>query len=417
MIEQSENDDKISKIIDNFTVCKGFVTRWLLDWRIMIVLFVLIVILFGVLSSQENWDPFGVYIAISGIITIFIVALLAHSTFGKMPLTFKRVWDRNIISLNGNKEATKNEYIKFLKNLENGLNSDWKMPLGFLVALLIFLGFCYKLSLYESSFFIVLCVFLYLSDGNILSKWNKKIRTIFAFIPVFIIFVILIKDPAAPLANLIGFFYMLFFVFCLYVGGVIIFKLGITARYIRKLTTFDLNIQPLHPDNCGGLKPIGNLCFYNAFTLIPATFWLAIWSLSWGHYCPQYFPNYSAIGLVILIGLVIFVIGVMFSFFYPLYVIHKSMVDKKIDHMKAVNEIANKIDTTLKSITKNVKNLDKDKGDKFLADIKYLKDVYNITEKFPVWPFDIKIKIKFASSIIIPTIIAISQLISILLGK
>lgn len=235
-----------------------------------------------------------------------------------------------------------------------------------------------------------------------MSKWNKKIRIVFAFIPVLIIFVILIKNPA----YLIRFFYMLFFVFYLYLGGIIIFKMWMIARYIRKLTTkFDLNIQPLHPDNCGGLKPIGDLCFCNAFTLIPATFWLAIWSLYWR---PYYGPQ-----LYCAIGLVIFVIGIMFSFFYPLYMIHKTMVKKKVTHMKAVDEIANKIDTILKSITKNVRNLDKDKGDKFLTDIEYLKDVYNITEKFPVWPFDIKIKIKFASSIIIPTIIAISQLISI----
>ena len=138
MIQQSENDDKISKIIDNFTVCKGFVTRWLLDWRIIIVLSIISVILFRVLSYQENWDLWGGYMAISGIITISIVALLAHSTFGKIPLTFKRVWDRNIISLNGNKEAAKNEYIEFLKDLENGLNNDWKMLLGFLTALLFF---------------------------------------------------------------------------------------------------------------------------------------------------------------------------------------------------------------------------------------------------------------------------------------
>ncbi|NQE06789.1 hypothetical protein C5S32_13035 [ANME-1 cluster archaeon GoMg1] len=142
---------------------------------------------------------------------------------------------------------------------------------------------------------------------------------------------------------------------------------------------------------------------YNVFTLIPATFWLAIWSLYWRYYG----PNYCAIGFVI------FVIGIMFSFFYPLYMIHKTMVKKKVAHMKAVDEIANKIDTILKSITKNVKNLDKDNGDKFLTDIKYLKDIYNETGKFPVWPIDIKIKIKFASSIIIPTIIAISKLISI----
>ncbi|MCK4454648.1 hypothetical protein KAU51_04900 [Candidatus Parcubacteria bacterium] len=186
--------------------------------------------------------------------------------------------------------------------------------------------------------------------------------------------------------------------------------------YIRKLTTkFDLNIQPLHPDNCGGLKPLGDLCFYNVFTLIPATIWIAIWSLLWSKYWIYYgqenIPNYAAIGLVI------FLIGIIFSFFYPLYVIHKSMIKKKVAHMKAVDEITNKINTTLKSITKNVKNLDKDKGDKFLTDIKYLKDIYNETEKFPVWPIDIKIKIKFASSIIIPTIIAISQLISILFGQ
>ena len=36
----------------------------------------------------------------------------------------------------------------------------------------------------------------------------------------------------------------------------------ISGRYVRKLLrAFQLSIQPFHPDQCGGLKLLGNFCF------------------------------------------------------------------------------------------------------------------------------------------------------------
>jgi hypothetical protein len=48
----------------------------------------------------------------------------------------------------------------------------------------------------------------------------------------------------------------------MYYLGIIAWTLFISGRYITKLIQmFALKIEPLHPDKCGGLKVLGNLCF------------------------------------------------------------------------------------------------------------------------------------------------------------
>jgi hypothetical protein len=48
----------------------------------------------------------------------------------------------------------------------------------------------------------------------------------------------------------------------LYAIGIMLWVMYILGWYVRKLVrTFELNIQPFHPDQCGGLKLLGNFCF------------------------------------------------------------------------------------------------------------------------------------------------------------
>jgi|SRR5579884_1688626 len=48
----------------------------------------------------------------------------------------------------------------------------------------------------------------------------------------------------------------------LFVIGIVMWVMYISGWYVRKLVrTFEFSIQPFHPDQCGGLKGLGNFCF------------------------------------------------------------------------------------------------------------------------------------------------------------
>ena len=48
----------------------------------------------------------------------------------------------------------------------------------------------------------------------------------------------------------------------LYCLGIVTWVLYISGWHVRKLArAFEFSIQPFHPDQCGGLKPLGNFCF------------------------------------------------------------------------------------------------------------------------------------------------------------
>ena len=54
----------------------------------------------------------------------------------------------------------------------------------------------------------------------------------------------------------------LFYLGGLYCIGIITWTVFISGWYVRKLVrVFELRIQPFHPDQCGGLKLLGNYCF------------------------------------------------------------------------------------------------------------------------------------------------------------
>jgi hypothetical protein len=104
---------------------------------------------------------------------------------------------------------------------------------------------------------------------------------------------------------------------------------------------FELAIQEGHPDHCGGLEPLGNVCLWNALIIAMAGLflggWLAIGPLTTERdtalfYAPIYRPL-----LVVPIGLS------FINFFLPLWSIHRIMVTKKAEIQHRLEELAQSI--------------------------------------------------------------------------
>ena len=127
--------------------------------------------------------------------------------------------------------------------------------------------------------------------------------------------------------------------FCILPGGVILgYFLGasswtmlVTGFYLRMVTTrFDLIIEPGHPDNCGGLRPLGRFCFSMALPILVGVVFFAMYGIG-GSLYPALLPGISdTIRLGAAAGLLVFDVPLAaLAFFFPLWGIHREMVRQK----------------------------------------------------------------------------------------
>lgn len=131
----------------------------------------------------------------------------------------------------------------------------------------------------------------------------------------------------------------LLLLFCILPGGIILgYFLGVsswtmlvTGFYLGVVTNrFDLHIEPGHPDNCGGLRPLGRFCFSMALPILVGVVFFAIYGIG-GNLYPALLPNVSdAIRLGAGAGLLVFDVPLAaLAFFFPLWGIHSEMVRQK----------------------------------------------------------------------------------------
>jgi hypothetical protein len=79
------------------------------------------------------------------------------------------------------------------------------------------------------------------------------------------------SEPSA-IQVVAGLLYMFLFLGGFYCIGILTWAMYISGWYVRNLMrAFQLSIRPFHPDQCGGLKLLGNFCFGLASPLLIAS--------------------------------------------------------------------------------------------------------------------------------------------------
>jgi hypothetical protein len=130
---------------------------------------------------------------------------------------------------------------------------------------------------------------------------------------------------------LFGFLYLGAF----YCTGILTWAMFISGWYIRKLVrAFQLNIQPFHPDECGGLRLLGNFCFgLGSVPLIGSGLLIGYSIFALLTYSPAIYPNSVAylvlfVYFPLLSALLFGVPEIVFNFILPLRDIHNKMVSE-----------------------------------------------------------------------------------------
>ncbi len=191
-------------------------------------------------------------------------------------------------------------------------------------------------------------------------------------------------------------------IFLGYFFGVGAWVIIITGLSIKNLTTkFELNIQPSHPDQCGGLKVLGDFCFGMALPLLIGATLLGIYGIG-GIIYPDLTNRLFIVPVAANIFLFLFTLPLAaVAFFLPLWNIHCEMRRRR---EKYEDEFAERITKLEKKL-----HVSLDSGE--LEEAKFAKEEMEIVQVlhpdkigYPLWPFDRRIMLTLLSTQIIPSI-------------
>lgn len=161
-----------------------------------------------------------------------------------------------------------------------------------------------------------------------------------------------------------------------------------------------LNVQPLHPDKCGGLAPLGAL----SRTLI---YWIILIGIIvalnvWNNYYVLNRHFDDPLQLSIIFG---YLVMAYIIFFLPMHAAHKPMKKAKEEELTLIHHYISKINKAVKKDFEESNDIDNNAVENF----NNAKHIYDITSEMPVYPYNLKTVVAFISSILIPILFSILQ--------
>jgi hypothetical protein len=200
-----------------------------------------------------------------------------------------------------------------------------------------------------------------------------------------------------------------------FVMGLLIWRMIVVGIYIWRLgKTFKINPQIGHPDSCGGLEPVGNLCLWNILLIgLPGIYlggWIIpsqIWHVGptdplyqWLRQSLWYSDLFSKL---LLIPVAISV----FSFFVPLWSIHQAMQKRYSLVKEEMEQLAQSITEIEGTLLEQANTLDQKQADELLKRLKTMQEIYQRNQTYPTWPFNVKGLIKFTSVQLLPILVSL----------
>lgn len=182
--------------------------------------------------------------------------------------------------------------------------------------------------------------------------------------------------------------------------GVAFWRFVIVAIFISRLCKqYRLKVQFSHPDKCGGLKEIGDICLLNALVfLVPAIFLSCLIVLARipGIELLKLWEEYFKKGLLVLTSLSFFL------FFQPILLVHIQMKRQLKEIKCELEKISLEIEKANSRLRKEFSNISGEDIEKDINKIEQLKKIYIENVNFPTWPFNLSLLLKLFSSSVIP---------------
>lgn len=252
-----------------------------------------------------------------------------------------------------------------------------------------------------------------LKSNAIYSKWYFTIGPHLIALVITIALFFVFRNPYNPIWYSLKtdeFFYVAAWAqLFVYYAAFFTFSLGllnILASYKILQVLFSSNniiVQPLHPDKCGGLAPLGAL----SRTLI---YWILFIGVIvavniWSNYTNFGRELDDPLQISIILG---YLVMAYIIFFLPMDAAHKPMKKAKEDELKLIHHYISKINKEVKKDFEEFKDIDNNA----LENFNNAKQIYDITSQMPVYPYNVKTVVAFVSSVLIPVVYYILQRIA-----
>jgi hypothetical protein len=177
-----------------------------------------------------------------------------------------------------------------------------------------------------------------------------------------------------------------------YSGTILVINLVCNVLLINCiLEKASLNINPLHPDRCGGLKPLSTYSLQTAYLVGILGIWVGILEYTFIH--QRYILWFHAL-------VPFYMISSMLIFFGPLLAAHKEMDDAKKGLLHRISR-QYKIEYEQICLQIDARSDQLNTGSQKLVE---LKNLYDTTDRFPVWPFDVSILRQYILTISTPLV-------------
>ncbi|BAB76913.1 hypothetical protein ACN23B_26140 [Anabaena sp. FACHB-709] len=185
-----------------------------------------------------------------------------------------------------------------------------------------------------------------------------------------------------------------------YMGTMLILNLINNIQILHStLKNKKLNVNPLHPDRCGGLRSLSDYSLKTAYLITLLGFWVSIISyqtITQGSK-QDYWYIYFIVILYIFLSLA--------CFFGPLLTAHRGMKKAKEE---VLHEIAHQFQIDYSQIHSSLTE-DAETLKKRTEKVRELRNFYTMTDEFPIWPFDVQTFRRYLLSVSTP-------LLSLLVG-
>jgi hypothetical protein len=189
----------------------------------------------------------------------------------------------------------------------------------------------------------------------------------------------------------------------LYCVLMMLFYTTFSIYWLQKLfRNFETCVRPLYPDKAGGLAPLGNFTLMLSYIIALLGIILVATAMT---------RSYVVRGTLqfrwtpeLLAGLAAYALAAPVAFFGPLSVAHNTM--KKAKHKQLLN-ISSQFDKLYQQVQQDLESDPKKlKGHSEI--ITELQNFYDMTNKFPVWPFNLQNITRFVSVYIVPALATLS---------
>jgi hypothetical protein len=194
--------------------------------------------------------------------------------------------------------------------------------------------------------------------------------------------------------HLAGYLYLYCIILLYTVVIIYVTRSIVVSRLLRAIVeAAPLRILPLHPDKCGGLRPVGQLGLRNQYTLtvlgINIVLLLVVWVYGLGHTAALREVMIGASVAYLILGPVIFMA--------PLLPFRQGMQNAKKEWTR---EVARVVRVEIERLRLQIGRNEITKPDE--ESLERLRKVGAAIDELPIWPFDASTLKKFATAYILP---------------